>query len=71
MSEPIRDVHAERVRDFYRKQGADSERERIIKLLEEIELDYPPIVYYISEIKGQSQKDNESVVILTEGGTNA
>jgi len=63
--------HAESVRNFYRKQGAKAEQQRIIKLLEEIELDWPPIVDYISEIKRESQKDNESVVILTEGETNA
>jgi hypothetical protein len=36
MSEPIRDVHAERVRDFYRNQGAEREQERIVKLLQDI-----------------------------------
>ena len=37
------DVHGEPVRDFYRKQGAVAERERIVKLLEEsfYPLDYP------------------------------
>jgi hypothetical protein len=35
MSERVRPEHAERVRDFYRQQGAVSERERIIKLLED------------------------------------
>jgi len=35
MSEPIRYESAERVRDFYREQGAVKERERIIKLLED------------------------------------
>lgn len=34
MSEPIRYEHAERVRDFYRKQGADKERERILRHIE-------------------------------------
>ena len=29
------DPHGEPVRDYYRKQGADAERERIIKLLEQ------------------------------------
>jgi hypothetical protein len=33
MSEPIRDVHAERVRDFYRNQGKATEQQRIINLL--------------------------------------
>ena len=28
--------HAERVREFYRKQGSDRELERIIKLLKEV-----------------------------------
>ena len=36
MSEPIRDVHAERVRDFYRNQGKAMEQERIIELLQTI-----------------------------------
>jgi len=34
MSERLRYEHAERVRDFYREQGAERERERIIKLFE-------------------------------------
>lgn len=33
MSEPVRFEQAERVRDFYRRQGAVKERERIIELL--------------------------------------
>ena len=33
MTEPIRDVHAERVRDFYRNQGKATEQQRIINLL--------------------------------------
>ena len=36
MSEPVRVEHAERVRDFYRTQGATAERERIIALLLEL-----------------------------------
>jgi hypothetical protein len=35
MSERLRYEHAERIRDFYREQGAGKERERIIKLLED------------------------------------
>jgi hypothetical protein len=36
MSETVtRRDHAERVREYYRQQGAERERERIIKLLEE------------------------------------
>jgi hypothetical protein len=33
MSEELRYEHAERVRDFYRKQGAEREQQRIIELL--------------------------------------
>ena len=36
MTNLIRDEHAERVRDFYRNQGADRERERIIELIERL-----------------------------------
>jgi len=36
MSELVRPEHAERVRDFYRNQGAAKERERIIELLEQL-----------------------------------
>jgi hypothetical protein len=39
MNERIRYESAERVRDFYRNQGAAKERERIIKLLEEIKME--------------------------------
>jgi hypothetical protein len=34
VSESIRPESAERVRDFYRNQGADRERERIIEILQ-------------------------------------
>jgi hypothetical protein len=34
MSETVRPEHAERVRDFYREQGARAEQKRIIELLE-------------------------------------
>jgi hypothetical protein len=38
MSETVtRRDHAERVRDYYRQQGAERERERIIELLEEMQ----------------------------------
>ena len=33
MSEQLRYEHAERVRDFYREQGAEREQQRIINLL--------------------------------------
>ena len=35
MSERVRPDHAERVREFYRKQGEERERERMIQLLME------------------------------------
>jgi hypothetical protein len=35
MSERVRVEHAERVRDFYRRQGAEREHERLIALLKE------------------------------------
>jgi hypothetical protein len=35
MTERVRAEHAERVRDFYRQQGAIQERQRIIGLLED------------------------------------
>ena len=36
MSELVRPEHAERVRDFYRSQGASKEQQRIIDLLERL-----------------------------------
>ena len=36
MSEPVRPEHAERVRDFYRNQGATKEQKRIIELIERL-----------------------------------
>jgi hypothetical protein len=33
MSEPVRPEHAERVRDFYRKQGRDAEFKSILDVL--------------------------------------
>jgi len=36
MSELVRPEHAERVRDFYRNQGAIKERERIIEVIERL-----------------------------------
>jgi hypothetical protein len=35
MSEELRYEHAERVRDFYRDQGAEREQARIMKLIED------------------------------------
>lgn len=51
--------------------GRDFERERIIKLLEESLIYDEPVVIQrnqlIELIKGESQKDNETVVLLAEG----
>jgi hypothetical protein len=37
--------HQETVREFYRRQGEERERQRILKLLEKLVLDYPAINY--------------------------
>jgi hypothetical protein len=37
--------HAETVREFYRRQGEERERQRILKLLEKLVLHYPAIDY--------------------------
>lgn len=59
MSESIRYESAERVRDYYRNQGAAKERERIIELIEKIksapacfELDVDAL---IGVIKGETK----------------
>jgi hypothetical protein len=57
MSEPIRPEHAERVRDFYRNQGAVKEQQRIIELLED-ELSCScetPVSHAIAIIKGETK----------------
>jgi hypothetical protein len=53
MSERLRYEHAERVRDFYREQGAERERKRIVELLMKL-----PVLSYatyklIQELKGE------------------
>ena len=59
MNESIRYESAERVRDYYRNQGAAKERERIIELIEKIkfapacfELDVDAL---IAIIKGETK----------------
>jgi hypothetical protein len=59
MSESVRPEHAERVRDFYRNQGAAKERERILDLLGKLksapecfQLDVDAL---IAVIKGESK----------------
>jgi hypothetical protein len=39
-------------------QGVSDERNRIIKLLEEVSLDYPPIDDVIATIKGEPNDNN-------------
>jgi len=62
MSEELRYEHAERVRDFYREQGAEREQQRIIKLLENDQCRpdqrfhfAPCACKYIALIKGESK----------------
>jgi hypothetical protein len=50
MSESIRYESAERVRDFYRNQGAAKEQQRIIELLQEQADGYLIDSYYIEPI---------------------
>ena len=59
------DVELHELPDY--EKGIQAERERILKILDDVHIDYPPIIDYIAEIKGESQKDNETVVLLTEG----
>lgn len=62
------------VRRHWTQMGAKQEQERIIKLLEDDgERNYisqETFDYVVSIIKGESQKDNETVVLLTEGEIN-
>ena len=52
MSERLRYEHAERVRDFYREQGAERERKRIIDLL--MQLPVSEATYkLIKQLKGK------------------
>jgi hypothetical protein len=57
--------------DYGKKDGIQEEQARIIELLEGMDV-YPTafdleIKDLIALIKGESQKDNETVVLLTEG----
>ena len=55
MSERLRYEHAERVRDFYREQGAAKERQRIIDLL--MQLPVSEATYkLIQQLKGKSNE---------------
>ena len=64
MSEPIRDVHAERVRDFYRNQGAQREQERIIELIEHLPFIWAGTTQMI-------QTSRNEVIALIKGESNA
>ena len=57
MTDQVRFEHAERVRDFYRNQGAAKEQQRIIELLED-ELSCScatPVSHTIALIKGETK----------------
>ena len=57
MTDQVRFEHAERVRDFYRNQGAAKEQQRIIELLED-ELSCScetPVSHAIAIIKGETK----------------
>jgi hypothetical protein len=57
MTDQVRFEHAERVRDFYREQGAAKEQQRIIELLED-ELSCScetPVSHAIAIIKGENK----------------
>jgi hypothetical protein len=53
VSESVRYESAERVRDYYRNQGAAKERERIIELLENN--DHYSVDWLIQLIKGETE----------------
>jgi hypothetical protein len=57
MTDQVRFEHAERVRDFYRNQGAVKEQQRIIELLED-QLSCScetPVSHAIAIIKGETK----------------
>jgi hypothetical protein len=53
MSNPIRDEQLERERDFYRLQGAASERDRIVGLLMQLPVS-AELWSVILDLKGES-----------------
>jgi hypothetical protein len=53
MTDQVRFEHAERVRDFYRNQGAAKEKERIIELLENN--NHHSVDWLIQLIKGETE----------------
>jgi len=62
VSEVLRYEHAERVRDFYREQGAEREQARIIELLQKI-VDTPPAEWE-APFRGMTA---ESLIALIKG----
>jgi hypothetical protein len=62
MDESVRYEHAERVRDFYRNQGAAKERERIIELIERL-----PFIWGGTTQMIQTSRDQ--VISLIKGET--
>jgi hypothetical protein len=63
MSELVRPEHAERVRDFYRNQGAIKERERIVALLQERTM---KLETEVSDGCGWSFGRHEEIVFITK-----
>jgi hypothetical protein len=69
MSESTRKDHSESVRNFYRKQGAKAEQQRIIELIERLPFIWAGTTQMIQTsrdeviqiINVESQKNNESV----------
>jgi hypothetical protein len=51
----LKDLDAEmhELPDF--EKGVQFERERILKILDDVHIDYPPIIDYITEIKGETK----------------
>ena len=37
------------------EKGIQAERQRILEILDDVNIDYPPIVDYIAEIKGRNK----------------
>jgi len=62
MSERVRPDHAERVRDFYRQQGAMQERQRIVELISRL-----PFIWGGTTQMIQTSRDQ--VISLIKGET--
>jgi len=64
VSEELRYEHAERVRDFYRDQGAEREQQRIIELIERLPFIWAGTTQMI-------QTSRNEVIALIKGESNA